>query len=144
MVWPHLLHEQPSPVIMLLMQQHPTNWRIKCDAPKNTWIKQIEDNLKQQHLTLEQAKVKARDHIAWKYIIDQDWNPKAPTAMYWLHGQPPLPTASSGQKKIFLWVLCVTFRKNQISEILKCQCSTIKIDGPKKNSIDCFPVLCHN
>lgn len=52
------------------------------DAPKKTWIKQFEDYLKQRRLTLEQAKVRARDHKALIRIVDQDGDPTAHTVTY--------------------------------------------------------------
>lgn len=45
----------------LLLQQHPAHWTIKGHAPKKTLIKQIEDYLKQQRLTLKQ---RSRPEIA--------------------------------------------------------------------------------
>ncbi|KAL0192339.1 hypothetical protein M9458_010635, partial [Cirrhinus mrigala] len=78
----------------LLWRQCPDHWRIRRDAPKNIWVKQIEHDLKPCRLNLEQAKTVATDRQAWKKIVGEIGTPAAPTAAYWLRRRPPLPTAS--------------------------------------------------
>ncbi|RXN24006.1 E3 ubiquitin- ligase TRIM39-like protein [Labeo rohita] len=78
----------------LLWRQCPDHWRIRRDAPKKIWVKQIEHDLKSRRLNFEQAKTVATDRQAWKKIVGEIDTPAAPTAVYWLRGRPSPPTAS--------------------------------------------------
>ncbi|KAI2650200.1 putative 149 kDa protein [Labeo rohita] len=51
-----------------LWRQCPDHWRIRRDAPKKIWVKQIEHDLKSRRLNFEQAKTVATDRQAWKKI----------------------------------------------------------------------------
>lgn len=73
----------------LLWLTRPTDWRVHRNAPKKTWMKQIQDDLKALRLDLEQARTIALDRKAWKIIVGQAREPAAPTAAYWLRGRPP-------------------------------------------------------
>lgn len=66
------------------MSSHRLPYRLllQRDAPKKTWIKQIEDHLKQRCLTLEQAKVKARGRKAWKCIVGTKEEKKVDSLWY--------------------------------------------------------------
>ncbi|KAL0153085.1 hypothetical protein M9458_051610, partial [Cirrhinus mrigala] len=79
----------------LLWRQCPDHWRIRRDAPKKIWVKQIEHDLKPRRLNLEQAKTVATDRQAWKKIVGEIGTPAAPTAAYWLRGRPPPPPTAS-------------------------------------------------
>ena len=78
----------------LLWKQRPAQWRIQRTAPKKTWTKQVEEDLKNRRIDLNHARTIATDRKAWKAITKQVRNPAAPTAAYWLRGQPPPPDAS--------------------------------------------------
>ena len=77
----------------LLWKQRPAQWKIQQTAPKKTWIKQIEKDLRNRRLTLDDARNTATDRRAWKRFMDDIRVPMAPTAAYWLRGQPR-PNAS--------------------------------------------------
>ena len=77
----------------LLWRKRPTQWKMERPAPKKTWNKQIEEDLRNQRLSLDNAKITATDRQAWKQLINRIRSPLAPTATYWVRGQP-LTTAS--------------------------------------------------
>ncbi|RXN27750.1 hypothetical protein ROHU_019759 [Labeo rohita] len=79
----------------LLWRQCPDHWRIRRDAPKKIWVKQIEHDLKSRRLNLKQAKTVATDRQAWKKIVGEIGTPAAPTAAYWLRGRPPPPPTAT-------------------------------------------------
>jgi len=72
----------------LLWKHRPAQWKIQRTAPKKTWIKQIEEDLRPRRLTLDDAKNIAMDRQAWKRLMNEIRDPTAPTAAYWLRGQP--------------------------------------------------------
>ena len=59
-------------------------WRVQRLAPKKTWTKQLEADLKNRRVTVEDAKVIAMDRKAWKALSAEVRNPPAPTTSYWL------------------------------------------------------------
>ncbi|XP_023231892.1 uncharacterized protein LOC111631815 [Centruroides sculpturatus] len=77
----------------LLFRQRPTLWKIQHSAPKKTWTKHVEEDLKNQRLDLNQAKLAAMDRGHWRGIVEKARLPAAPTAAYWLRGHPQ-PNAS--------------------------------------------------
>ena len=77
----------------MLWKNKPDNWKISSSAPKKTWLKQIDNDLKNSRISVEEAKIKALDRRSWKTIVRNVHNPAAPTTAYWLRGQPR-PTAS--------------------------------------------------
>ena len=77
----------------LLWRERPVQWRIKRTAPKKTWVKQIEEDLKNRRLSLDDARNTATDRQGWKRLMNEVRAPPAPTAAYWLRGQPR-PNAS--------------------------------------------------
>jgi hypothetical protein len=77
----------------LLWRQRPNNWRIRRKAPRKTWLKQIEDDLRTCRLSPEQAAKEAMKRKTWKLVCERIRHPAAPTVAYWLRGRPP-PDAS--------------------------------------------------
>ena len=77
----------------LLWRERPTHWKVQRTAPKKTWTRQIEEDLKSHRLNLSQARQLASDRNKWKATVMEPSN-KAPTAAYWLRGQPPPPGVS--------------------------------------------------
>ena len=73
----------------LLWRDRPTEWRIQRSAPKKTWLKNIEDDLKNQRLSAIEARDVAKNRQEWKRIVNGVRDPAAPTAAYWLRGRPP-------------------------------------------------------
>ena len=65
----------------------PDHWRVQRAAPKKTWLRNIEEDLKNQRMNINVAKNIAMDHQKWKNIVNSAKNPAAPTAAYWLRGQ---------------------------------------------------------
>ena len=76
----------------LFWRDRPKQWKIQQKAPKKTWKHQIENDLKRRKLNLNQAKNATRNKKKWRDIVIRKH--VAPTAAYWLRGQPPPPGAS--------------------------------------------------
>ena len=72
----------------LLWRERPVHWRVQRAAPKKTWLKQVEADLKNQRLTINEARIIATDRQEWKRIVNDARNSAAPTAAYWLRGRP--------------------------------------------------------
>jgi hypothetical protein len=72
----------------LLWHKRPVHWRVQRAAPKKTWLKHVEEDLKNQRLTTDEARNFATDRQEWKRIVNDIRNPAAPTAAYWLRGRP--------------------------------------------------------
>lgn len=72
----------------LLWRQRPIAWKVQKSAPKKTWTKQIEDDLKNRRLSLAEAKDTALDREAWKSTMNDVRLPAAPTATYNLRRTP--------------------------------------------------------
>ena len=68
----------------ILWGERPQQWRVQRLAPKKTWTKQLEADLKNRRVTVEDAKVIAMDRKAWKALSAEVRNPPAPTTSYWL------------------------------------------------------------
>lgn len=67
----------------------PTDCRANCSAVSDL-LPGVED-LRRRQLTIE---------VAWNTDTDrQTWNPAAPTAAYWLRGQPAHPNSGKRTKK---------------------------------------------
>lgn len=45
----------------IMSRERPHHWRVQHAAPKKTWIKQIEEDLQSQGLTVDEAKCNAAD-----------------------------------------------------------------------------------
>uniref|UniRef100_A0A914W8L9 Reverse transcriptase domain-containing protein n=1 Tax=Plectus sambesii TaxID=2011161 RepID=A0A914W8L9_9BILA len=73
----------------LLWRQRPPEWKIQRAAPKKTWLKCVEEDLRPQRLSPEGAKKIAADRQGWKNIVNGVLDPVAPTAAYWLRGRSP-------------------------------------------------------
>ena len=76
----------------LLWRDRPTQWRILRTAPRKTWLHQIKDDLKRRRLTLDRARTLAEDRKLWRDSVILSH--VAPTAAYWLRGQPHPPDVS--------------------------------------------------
>ena len=63
-------------------------------APKKTWLRNIEEYLKNQRMNINVAQNTAMDRQKWKAIVNGAQNPAAPTAAYWLRGQRAPAVAS--------------------------------------------------
>jgi CRISPR/Cas system CSM-associated protein Csm2 small subunit len=72
----------------LLWRKRPVHWRIQRAAPKKTWLKHIEEDLRNQRLTTDEARNIATNRQEWQRIVNERRNPAAPTAAYWLRGRP--------------------------------------------------------
>ncbi|RXM30605.1 RNA-directed DNA polymerase from mobile element jockey [Acipenser ruthenus] len=72
----------------LLWRKCPTEWKVQRAAPKKTWSKQIEEDLKKRRSTLCDAKAIAMDREAWKSVLSEVRNPAAPIAAYGLWRKP--------------------------------------------------------
>ncbi|CAF1309316.1 unnamed protein product [Didymodactylos carnosus] len=57
-------------------------------APKKTWIKHIDEDLKPQRISTGEARDIATDRRRWKQIVNDSSQPAVPTAAYWLRGRP--------------------------------------------------------
>uniref|UniRef100_A0A914XBV3 Reverse transcriptase domain-containing protein n=1 Tax=Plectus sambesii TaxID=2011161 RepID=A0A914XBV3_9BILA len=73
----------------LLWCQRPPEWKIQRAAPKKTWLKCVEEDLRPQRLSAKGAKNIAADQQGWKNIVNEVQDPVAPTAAYWLRGRSP-------------------------------------------------------
>lgn len=51
-------------------------------AKEKTWMKQVEDSLKNRHLTLVDAKTLSTDQLAWGQLVEVAGRLSAPTAAY--------------------------------------------------------------
>ena len=71
-----------------LWRERPEQWKIERTAPKKTWIKQIEEDLRNQRLSLDDARSTATDRQTWKRLVSEIRDPLAPTAAHWLRRQP--------------------------------------------------------
>ena len=71
-----------------LWRERPEQWKIERTAPKKTWIKQIEEDLRNQRLSLDDARSTATDRQTWKRLMREIRDPLAPTAAHWLRRQP--------------------------------------------------------
>ena len=78
----------------LLWRAKPDHWRVQRAAPKKTWLRNIEEDLKNQRIDINVAKNTAMDRQKWKTIVNGAKNPAAPTAAYWLRGQRAPAVAS--------------------------------------------------
>ncbi|MGH0144585.1 UNVERIFIED_CONTAM: hypothetical protein FKN15_052325 [Acipenser sinensis] len=72
----------------LLWRKRPTEWKVQRAAPKKTWSKQIEEDLKNRRSTLCDAKAIAMDRKAWESVLSEVRNPAAPTVAYGLRRKP--------------------------------------------------------
>ncbi|KAG2456027.1 GBRA1 protein, partial [Polypterus senegalus] len=64
----------------LLWRERPTQWRIQRTAPKKTWLKQIEDDIRNRRINLDQARTITSDRHAWKRVVKEIRQPLTPTA----------------------------------------------------------------
>ena len=72
----------------LLFRTRPQQWKIRRAAPRKTWRKQVEEDLKKRRLNLDEARALATDRQAWRQLINEIHHSLAPTSAYWLRGQP--------------------------------------------------------
>ena len=77
----------------LLWRKRPQSWRVQRSAPKKTWLKNVEEDLKSQRLSIDEARVIAGDRQEWRRVVNAVRDPVAPTAAYWLRGRPTHPIA---------------------------------------------------
>ncbi len=66
----------------LLWRQRPPTGKVHRRAPKKTWVKQVEDRLKNRCLTLVDAETLSTDRLAWGQVVGVAGRPSAPTAEY--------------------------------------------------------------
>ena len=67
-----------------LWKSRPNQWKIQRTAPKKTWIKQIQNDIKNKRLTLEQTKEITSNREKWRNFVHNIRGPIAPTTVYWL------------------------------------------------------------
>ncbi|KAK6032379.1 reverse transcriptase [Ostertagia ostertagi] len=79
---------------MLLWRRRPAQWKVQRTAPKKTWLKQVEEDLRALRCSVEHARCIAANRPEWRHFIQGVRTPMAPTAVYWLRGRPPPPDAS--------------------------------------------------
>ncbi|KAK6041872.1 hypothetical protein COOONC_17176 [Cooperia oncophora] len=79
---------------MLLWRKRPAQWKVQRTAPKKTWLKQVEEDLRALRCSVEHARRIAANRPEWRHFIQGVRTPMAPTAVYWLRGRPPPPDAS--------------------------------------------------
>ena len=72
----------------ILWRTRPPGWKVTRSAPKKTWAMQIKDDLTNQRLDLQAAKMVAQDRQRWRNIVRNVREHSAPTTAYWLRGQP--------------------------------------------------------
>lgn len=66
----------------LLYKQNLPTWKVHRHAPKKAWVKQVEDSLKNRHLTLVDAKILSTYRLAWGQIVEVARKPSGPRAAY--------------------------------------------------------------
>ena len=71
-----------------LWRRRPQQWKIQRSAPKKTWLKQIEDDLRNRRISVIEAKQMALNRTTWRTVIREVRQPLAPTAAYWLRNRP--------------------------------------------------------
>lgn len=48
----------------------PLTWKFQCATLKKTWLKQIGNDLRNQRITLTDAKALATDRSAWRHVVN--------------------------------------------------------------------------
>ncbi|CAM4528368.1 unnamed protein product [Leuciscus chuanchicus] len=77
----------------LLWHDRPSQWRIQRTAPKKTWLKQVEEDIRNRRINIHDARTTALDRPAWKRLVNEIRQPLVPTAAYGLRSQSR-PSAS--------------------------------------------------
>ena len=54
----------------ILLASPPADWRRQLGRPCITWLSTIQQDLKQQHLTLPEATDLAQNHPLWRMMYD--------------------------------------------------------------------------
>ncbi|EYB84083.1 hypothetical protein Y032_0323g2491 [Ancylostoma ceylanicum] len=76
----------------LLWRKRPTQWKVQRAAPKKTWIKQVEADLKTLRCSIVEAKIIAANRQEWKRVVQAIRTPVAATAV--LRGRTAPPDTS--------------------------------------------------